>query len=428
MAALTRSRLMFAGFVLMVLIGGFFIWRATLEDAPLDLHIPPPPAMPHPNALDYYLKANSQLNALPLPGNRAKQTDQLWDVPATEKHTLAEKDQVLADTRQGLATLREGFNYPYMAPANRSFKHLYPEYSKERDLARYLRFAAQTHAAHGDWSVAAECDLDALRLGTDPPHGASLIGMLVGVAIQSIGRSQLWESIPHLNAAQARSATARMTQIVLRKTSLADTIQEEKWSVLAGLQEVFQQANWRKELTESLGGNTRLAWQLYFANKNDLLQGYAAYMDKLIAEARKPYPERKSLPEPTGILSIFSPVFAKVGQKVIVNDTENALILTALALHAYKAEHGAYPVTLTALVPSYLPNIPADPFAVATSLRYKNRGEKYLLYSIGPDGKDDGGRPIENKNEKIDAARYAVFDSYNYNSSDGDIVAGMNFY
>ncbi len=105
--------------------------------------------------------------------------------------------------------------------------------------------------------------------------------------------------------------------------------------------------------------------------------------------------------------------------------TENALLLSAFALQAYRAEHGVYPATLAMLLPAYLPKIPSDPCAHRAELRYKLHGEKYLLYSIGPDGKDDGGRAIEHAS-KTGSGHYAVF--LNSSPGNGDIVAGVNLF
>lgn len=72
----------------------------------------------------------------------------------------------------------------------------------------------------------------------------------------------------------------------------------------------------------------------------------------------------------------------------------------ALALAAYRADHGAWPVGLERLVPDYLDAVPIDPFAAAdTPMRYEVRPDgSLLLYSLGPDGKDDGGtRPEEDR-------------------------------
>ena len=115
-----------------------------------------------------------------------------------------------------------------------------------------------------------------------------------------------------------------------------------------------------------------------------------------------------------------------------MNETENELLLTAFALQAYQAEHGDYPATLAALVPAYLPANSTDPFATTGTFRYKKlpalamgKGASFLLYSIGPDGKDDGGHPIENSFLKGKSS-YLVFS--NGSPGDGDIVAGVNLF
>lgn len=49
-------------------------------------------------------------------------------------------------------------------------------------------------------------------------------------------------------------------------------------------------------------------------------------------------------------------------------------------------------MTLVALVPAFLPAVPHDPMD-HQSLRYRLEADgRYVLYSIGVDGKDDGGR------------------------------------
>ncbi|MCH8042981.1 MAG: hypothetical protein IID44_04620 [Planctomycetes bacterium] len=64
--------------------------------------------------------------------------------------------------------------------------------------------------------------------------------------------------------------------------------------------------------------------------------------------------------------------------------------LLALALAAYRADHGAYPRALSKLAPKYIAKLPRDPFAGA-DFRYRPVGKGYVLYSVGRNGKDDGG-------------------------------------
>jgi hypothetical protein len=68
------------------------------------------------------------------------------------------------------------------------------------------------------------------------------------------------------------------------------------------------------------------------------------------------------------------------------------LLQVELALRIWKSEHGDWPESLEALVPSILPAIPLDPFAGdGQSLRYSRTDGSYLLYSVGANGTDEGG-------------------------------------
>ncbi len=66
-------------------------------------------------------------------------------------------------------------------------------------------------------------------------------------------------------------------------------------------------------------------------------------------------------------------------------------LMVALALEAYRRENGTYPEKLAALAPKFIPAVPGDVFS-GEGLIYRREGKGYLLYSIGPDGKNDGGR------------------------------------
>jgi hypothetical protein len=54
-------------------------------------------------------------------------------------------------------------------------------------------------------------------------------------------------------------------------------------------------------------------------------------------------------------------------------------------------DRGAYPATLCELRPAYLAEMPIDPFN-DHEFHYRREDDGYLLYSVGPNGKDDGGR------------------------------------
>jgi len=69
---------------------------------------------------------------------------------------------------------------------------------------------------------------------------------------------------------------------------------------------------------------------------------------------------------------------------------------TTIALEAFKADTGAYPPALDALVPKNLPTAPIDPYANAP-FGYKVVDAGYLFYSVGHDLADDAGDPAKDR-------------------------------
>jgi hypothetical protein len=64
---------------------------------------------------------------------------------------------------------------------------------------------------------------------------------------------------------------------------------------------------------------------------------------------------------------------------------------TALAVERFRLAHGRLPENLDELVPQFLSAVPNDPFDGAP-LRYHHLAKGYVIYSVGADGHDDGGR------------------------------------
>ena len=75
-------------------------------------------------------------------------------------------------------------------------------------------------------------------------------------------------------------------------------------------------------------------------------------------------------------------------------ESERSLTVTLIALELHHRRAGAWPSSLDQLSPDLLPALPPDPFT-GKPLRYlPPQGERAtpLLYSVGPDGIDDGGK------------------------------------
>ena len=79
-------------------------------------------------------------------------------------------------------------------------------------------------------------------------------------------------------------------------------------------------------------------------------------------------------------------------------------VRTALAVAAYRAVTGRFPGALADLVPKYLAAVPEDWFS-GKPLMYKMDGGDVVVYSIGNDEKDDGGKIITTLNGGDTGAR-----------------------
>lgn len=87
---------------------------------------------------------------------------------------------------------------------------------------------------------------------------------------------------------------------------------------------------------------------------------------------------------------IIVPVFQRANLSRYRTDAEIACGRVFLALQAYKGKFGRYPQSLTELKSGIDWKLPTDPFS-GKNLIYKPKHKGFILYSVGPDQKDDGG-------------------------------------
>ena len=91
------------------------------------------------------------------------------------------------------------------------------------------------------------------------------------------------------------------------------------------------------------------------------------------------------------LVGLMMPAFRNVQKPYDRCEQTERNLRVACALAAYRADAGKYPAQLADLAPKYLDDVPDDLFS-GRDLIYKPEGKGYLLYSVGPNGTDDGGR------------------------------------
>jgi hypothetical protein len=135
-------------------------------------------------------------------------------------------------------------------------------------------------------------------------------------------------------------------------------------------------------------------WTTHIMNR-----ALAAYAD-MIAASDRPWPERID----AVVASEYFPSRAATGRAhgfirpVMEAQAERLALLrvgrVAVAIEQHERDHDEErPATLDALIPTYLPAVPVDPFS-GRPLRFLTDSRGYTVYSVGRNRRDDGGRDL----------------------------------
>jgi hypothetical protein len=100
-------------------------------------------------------------------------------------------------------------------------------------------------------------------------------------------------------------------------------------------------------------------------------------------------------------LAAASAVAASVKKFAFVQ-TQLDLARTACALERYRLAHNSYPESLDALVPQFIEKLPHDIINGQPLHYHRSEDGKFVLYSVGWNGTDDGGTMVFTKNGQQD--------------------------
>lgn len=359
---------------------------------------------PTPNAFDYYNEAGYLLVGKDI-FEWAKSDTPIGYInshnPRERYYTLSERKAVIKDNAGALKKLREGFKYDCCVPTVIDYTTLLPYLAKFRDMERFLKFSSWNHENSGNYDEAMRLRLDGLELSNDSTKNGVLIHALVNAGSNSIITTDIYTLIDKLNLQTTKKSVKRLEIICNDITPLSDIYEQEKWSTYGSLKMLFSQPNWRfkNDFTISMGGNTpdKAIFKAKWATirPRNVCNNMFDYYDKIIIELKKPFPLIKEVKKPNDLINDLMIIETrKMAQRYTEGTRMQTMLLTALALKAFSLENNKYPNTLQELVPKYLKELPSDPYSVKGIYKYKNKGNKFLLYSIGPDGKDNGGVSI----------------------------------
>jgi hypothetical protein len=90
------------------------------------------------------------------------------------------------------------------------------------------------------------------------------------------------------------------------------------------------------------------------------------------------------------LVRLFAPAVSRVAEANRLNQAELRCAVLMLAAERFRRARGRWPDAPADLIPAQLVKVPADPYDGAP-LRFRRVGDGVVIYSVGPDGKDDGG-------------------------------------
>lgn len=126
---------------------------------------------------------------------------------------------------------------------------------------------------------------------------------------------------------------------------------------------------------------------------NKMFQNEVARLD---GELRKPLSRYRY---PLSLIAI--PNFTRASAVAFHNEIQRRLAITAIGIKRYQLRHGRLPETLQQLVPECCPEVLLDPMDWKP-LRYRTKADgTFTLYSVGDNGKDDGGSAIVPTNSPV---------------------------
>lgn len=361
--------------------------------------LPPPAVPPHPQE-----KFESPLNAwhLYLRAAQLRDGDAEWPGdprPPVTPEKVERWAQYLERQGPALEALDRAVAAPYCVVREYDFVAPMPEMAQMRGLGRLLLMQGRVRMYDVDAAGAVDAWLDTVEMGHDVMQEGPLIARLVGIAIDGMASRPLLGLVQQGlgTAADYRQIIARLADLEAQRFPYAGTLAREYACGHQLVERAMADPKQALLLVEATGGAWSLrrigAYLAALAEPGVIVSNYRTYWAMLIEDARRPYPRRDLALEREGLLGPVNEPMLTVNRRVRVTDVRDVARLRAVAVMAalqlYRLDNGRLPMTLDALRPAYLAEMPLDPFSEQSFRYLRPPGVGFVVYSLGPDGDDD---------------------------------------
>ena len=266
-----------------------------------------------------------------------------------------------------------------------------------RTAARLLRLEVNVRAHEGDARGAANSIHAMFMLARSLENEPTLVSQLIRLAMSGVARIEIGRLLPVI---EFTDEDLTRFQADLRAEDFSDGMRRalvgERVIALHSYESMNEQTYGVLGLTR--GPDRRLTLEYY---------------EKLVAAAKKPIPQaliaaEAAAAEVDGVSSksglnsflyimtaLLTPTMDTIFAATARGSTGRDATDAAIGVELFRRRDGSLPETLDDLVPDFLPQVPVDPFD-GKPLRYLVEPGRYVIYSVGRDGVDDGGIDVEN--------------------------------
>jgi hypothetical protein len=318
----------------------------------------------------------------------------------------------LAENARALELIREGAGLPGgrypIEPEENPFAILLSHLADARRAARLCSRNALSRAERGEGEAVALALCDALGLSRSLGENLFLIDALVRFAVDAIFTDALEQALslcelPPERLAELRAGVAREAgSTSLRQAFITECAGAHYYFVempLGQLREAMsadlgaRDKGWFGWLTYGRRARARDALKYYDIMgaaidlcakppRQRLHQGrqWAGLAGRRLAEGEHSYP----------ISAALMPALGRAMEEEVKALARLDVVRTALAVEQWRIERVRWPHSLDDLVPGLLDAVPEDPFGQET-IRYARTDDGVVVYSLGPDGTDEGG-------------------------------------
>jgi hypothetical protein len=283
---------------------------------------------------------------------------------------------------------------------------LLPHLDKTNHIARLLRLEALHHAQRGEGEQAADSMAALLGLGRSLANEPILISYLVEHACDTRAVKSLEETLSIIALPEGQIVEPAAA---LEQAENAEAMRRAFVGEACSMHGAFQKAAGELGAYRGVPGIPRPLTVLYSTTGLLDLDDAACLkiMRDVIEASEKPLIERlqamrsidvekrvENLPSYCILTKTLMPESEHAGEEDARHAAQLRAARTALAVERYRRTRGPLPQKLDDLVPEFMDAIPIDPFD-GKPMRYNKLERGYVVYCIGPDGDDDGGKERE---------------------------------